>query len=401
MPLPYMAVDVDESDCRVYTGPEEYPCVRRYRHRRLVAFLLLNGFRNTFTSLIQETDVFMSVMHLQLLVEQGLWGDALGYLLRFLQPTTCRQSQEALLLLHFVHMHQNLANIDAGNKDDSAVRQFTERYKHYASHASTVCHGAVRIHSIVLSILHSEELRASLDWKLVRCKAAVIVDELAYKVPELKHLVLMPAGRLIPQYVLPLGFGLASFRPRRRVKKQQWRSASALAKHYREYKLRMPSSSHQELHHGLSSKARSRLADLLDESLKAGRRAELRQRHPLQVTAMESPPFNQATFGILTRPATTSGISSAMNAGTAALQTSSAKTSGIASVTNADTDYLTREGSYTESACQGSVSREDQRRARIAFVKKFLNTKRQASREPLVDVKVEAGWPAGAGTSTD
>lgn len=261
-----------------------------------------------------------------------------------------------------------------------------------------------------------------MDWKLVRCKAAVIVDELAYKVPELKHLVLMPAGRLIPQYVLPLGFGLASFRPRRRVKKQQWRSASALAKHYREYKLRMPSSSHQELHHGLSSKARSRLADLLDESLKAGRRPELRQRHPLQVTAMESPPFNQATFGILTRPATTSGISSAMNAGTAALQTSSAKTSGIASVTNAgpaalqtspvkapgivsvtnaDTNYLTREGSYTESACQGSVSREDQRRARIAFVKKFLNTKRQASTEPLVDVKVEAGWPAGAGTSTD
>jgi hypothetical protein len=31
-----------------YIGPVDYGCVRRFRHRRLVTFLWLNGFSETF-----------------------------------------------------------------------------------------------------------------------------------------------------------------------------------------------------------------------------------------------------------------------------------------------------------------------------------------------------------------
>lgn len=110
--------------------------------------------------LINDTGAIFSLLHLRELVEKGLWDDALRYIIpRFLAPTTDRQSDEALVLLHFIHMHKNLANIVAGNMADSAVRYLADRYNHYANHDSNACSGAIRIHSIVLSMLHSDQLR--------------------------------------------------------------------------------------------------------------------------------------------------------------------------------------------------------------------------------------------------
>jgi hypothetical protein len=51
-------------------------------------------------------------------------------------------------------------------------------------------------------------IRASLDWERVRRMASEIVDELAYRTPELKHMVLKPGGPLKPHNVLPIGFRL-------------------------------------------------------------------------------------------------------------------------------------------------------------------------------------------------
>lgn len=387
MAPPTMALH--DSDTGEYSGPGEYPCVRRVRYRRLGTFLWLSGFRNTFTSLINETGAIFSVLHLRELVEEGLWDEALRYLSRFLPPTTHRLSDEAQVILHFLYMHKNLANIVAGNMGDNAVRHLTDRYKHYANHDSTVCYGVM---------LHADHVRA-LDWEQVRFKVADIVDKLAYKIPELKDQALMPAGPMMPQNVLPLGFG---FRPRRRAKKQVWQPATALAEVYLEKKMRM-SSDHQELRHGLPSKTRSWLADLMDESLKAGERPEHRQGRPLQLIRMEGPPFYKATFGTLPRPAGKSGISSVTDAGSASSQKSPAKTSEIASVKNAGRNkHLTQEGCYTESACDGSRPRKNPR-TEVIVLKKFLDTKKQwtalaireGSMASLVDVKVEAGWPAG------
>jgi hypothetical protein len=49
--------------------------------------------------------------------------------------------------------------------------------------------------------------RTSIDWECVRYKAAEIIVDLVYRTPELKDLIFMPAGRIKPYTVLPIGFG--------------------------------------------------------------------------------------------------------------------------------------------------------------------------------------------------
>jgi hypothetical protein len=48
-------------------------------------------------------------------------------------------------------------------------------------------------------------LRFSIDWERVRLKAAEIVDDLAYRTPELKDLVHITVGLMRPHNVVPIG----------------------------------------------------------------------------------------------------------------------------------------------------------------------------------------------------
>ncbi|EMS51301.1 hypothetical protein TRIUR3_22078 [Triticum urartu] len=220
--IPDWVGDLGES-----VGPVDYGCVRRCRHRRLATYLWLHGFRDALRGLLNETDAYMSVIHLSRLVRQGLWDDAIAYVSRFLRPVSHPQSDEAQVLLHFLKHHAPFASMVAGVPDRN-LTYFNRKYNtRYLKHDHSVSHDALRIRSIVLSILHLEQVRSSLDWERVRWKASQIVKHLAYKAPELKGLVILPGGSTMPHDVLPIGF---RYRRRRHVKEQDLPRPKTLAK---------------------------------------------------------------------------------------------------------------------------------------------------------------------------
>uniref|UniRef100_A0ACD5WEA7 Uncharacterized protein n=1 Tax=Avena sativa TaxID=4498 RepID=A0ACD5WEA7_AVESA len=222
-------------------GPVDYGCVRRYRHRRLVTYLWLHGFRETLRGLLKETDALMSVAHLSQLVQHGL--------------------------------------------------------------------------------------------------ASLIVHDLAYKAPELKDLVLYPAGSMMPYDVLPIGF---RSRRRRYVKEQDLPGPKTLTKIFLRTKKRIPSSTRShELNSGLTDKTRKWLVDILDESLQAGSRMELQSSGKEGVPGATVPHTMSNTLIDLTKNSV-SGTYSLPNAGApvAAISqkvnlTSHAENSGISAVINA------------------------------------------------------------------
>nr|TKW01368.1 hypothetical protein SEVIR_8G175200v2 [Setaria viridis] len=110
----------------------EYPCVRRLRHRRHLTYLSLQGFEAAHRS----------------------GKDAVEYLLRFLPPGL--DSLEAQVLRRFLvaHMAMALANILAGTKDGVML---AANYSLYRDHGSSVCHGIIRLRSIMLTTLHAKQ----------------------------------------------------------------------------------------------------------------------------------------------------------------------------------------------------------------------------------------------------
>ncbi|XP_048532696.1 uncharacterized protein LOC125511387 [Triticum urartu] len=261
--IPDWVGDLGES-----VGPVDYGCVRRCRHRRLATYLWLHGFRDALRGLLNETDAYMSVIHLSRLVQQGLWDDAVAYVSRFLRPVTHPQSDEAQVLLHFLMHHAAFASMVAGVPDRN-LKYFNHKYNtRYLKHDNSVSFDCLRIRSIVLSILHSEQVRSSLDWERVRCKASQIVQHLAYKAPELRNVVLLPGGPMMPHDVLPIGF---RYRRRRHVKEQDLPGPKTLAKIYLRTKKGLRSSTcSRKLNSGLTEKTRKWFVDLIDESLQAG-----------------------------------------------------------------------------------------------------------------------------------
>ncbi|TVU39708.1 hypothetical protein EJB05_13144 [Eragrostis curvula] len=287
-----------------------YPCVRRLRQRRLLDFLRVEGFEAAFGSMAGETDACFSVSHLQRLVERGEWKDAVVYLSRFLPPDQLdRLGLEAQVIRRFLVAHLALANIIAGTKEGEVL---AAKYSVYRNHGSSVIHRIIRLRSIMLTALHAkQQLRTSMDWERVRRKASEIVNHLAYRTPELKGMLLMPSGQL--NNVLPISFSPC----RRRHWKKQSRKLriSTLAKNYLR-KRRLPSHS-QESHDEVLSKALNWVADIVDESLKAGKRPELHQEHPLQPSVMKgvtAAPISQPIFATLAGPAVNLGTLPTLNA---------------------------------------------------------------------------------------
>ncbi|CAL4992312.1 unnamed protein product [Urochloa decumbens] len=239
---------------------EEYPCVRRTRHRRLLAFLWRQGFEAAFGSVAGETGAFFSVPRLRQLVERGQWADAIRYLLRFLPRDS--PSAEARALHLFLDTLNHLANVVAGNKDGDAL---AAHYSTWLRHENTMSSGAVRLQCILLNIFHAkQQLRVYWNWERVRRKASEIVDDLVYRTPELKDLVLMPGGPMKAYDVLPIGFGL---RRRYCFKKQVRRPrASSLAKHFLLKRSSQASSNHFQGSHDVLNKTLNWTADAIGKT---------------------------------------------------------------------------------------------------------------------------------------
>ncbi|KAM0881287.1 hypothetical protein ACQ4PT_033032 [Festuca glaucescens] len=395
--------------------PVDYGCVRRLRHRRLVTYLWLNGFSDTFRGLLNETNSFMSTIHLSRLVEQGLWGDAISYISRFLGPPIDPQSDEAKVLHYFLRHHKAFHSMVTGEHDQD-VKRLYQTYKQYPKHDDSVSRDALRVRSITTTLLYSEQIRASLDWERVRLKASDIVEDLANKVPELTNLVVLPGGSMFPHDVLPIGFG---FRRRRHLKQYSRPRPKNLAKLYLERKKMISSSpEHHRLNRGLTDKTRKWLADIIDESLQAGYPLELKSSGKkgegtagAPVTGVQQTvnmtrsgkssgissmanadapvaPDSHTMFGTLTNPATaevTAGAPVARVQQTVNL-TNSGKNSGISSVANAGTSKnLGQESGYTESSYQVSHLRKNPR-SEMATEEVYSDAKRQRTTKPFGEV---------------
>ncbi|OQU83739.1 hypothetical protein SORBI_3005G166432 [Sorghum bicolor] len=294
-------------------GGAEYPCVRRYRHRRLLTFLWLQGFQATHGSMVvSESDAMMWVPHLTHLVLHDQWQDATRYLSRFLPPadTCCRRptSVEAMVLTGVCNAFRKLANIVVAGEEDHLS-------KHYLDHRRTIYDGQIRLRSIRLNV---QQARASIDWERVKKKAAEVLEELAFATPELKDLILMPGGPMKPHNVLPIGFGFRRrCRPRKQTRKPK--SAAGVAKSYLVRWRRLPASSDpsQETYDQKLTLINTlhRIADIiLDECLKAGKL----QVRPLQTTEKEgaiTAPLSQTMFGSLAGPVINPVVTSVEDAG--------------------------------------------------------------------------------------
>ncbi|CAL5025442.1 unnamed protein product [Urochloa decumbens] len=209
----------------------EYPCVSRFRDRRLLAYLRARRFDDAFESVALETRVFFRVDHLQSLGRSGRWLDAIKYIARF-APANHTLGQEGQLFVNFVYMQNVLRSIVAGEEYGAFI---AAEYKRYLERNPNLRPGNVKLVRILLSVLNSHKL---------------------------SDLLRMPNCSTRLRNMLPIGFSSCL---RRRVKGVHRLQASDLARFYREKQKRLPSKEDclETVSFGLSFQATARLADLL------------------------------------------------------------------------------------------------------------------------------------------
>ncbi|CAL5030030.1 unnamed protein product [Urochloa decumbens] len=292
----------------------EYPCVSRFRARRLLAYLRARRFDDAFESVALETRAFFRVDHLQGLARSGRWLDAIKYIARF-APANHTLGQEGQLFVNFVYMQNVLRSIVAGEEYGAFI---AAEYKRYLERNPNLPPGNVKLVRILLSVLNSHKLRASVNWDLVRHKAADMLEDLIAQVSEFSDLLRMPNCSTRPRNMLPIGFSSGL---RRRVKGVHRLQASDLARFYREKQKRLPSKDHclETVSFGLSFQATARLADLLAESVEAGMCQVPRDQCPRAYYCSEGVPggpITQTHLSTMISPAENSVISCEAIAGT-------------------------------------------------------------------------------------
>ncbi|KAF7085694.1 hypothetical protein CFC21_089094 [Triticum aestivum] len=297
---------VGEAD-RMLSSPPEHPRVTRLRHRRLIAFLWDQGFRDSYNELTNKTRAHMSLWHLGGLVQRGQWLDAVEYLDRYLPPPTSPMSFRAQVLRQFLLMHYRFANAVDGIVDKSVPRNYLQ-----LDNGRDISHADLRLRSISLSIILAvDEVRANMDWETVRRKASLAVSRLAGSTPELRGCIALPATSNKLHHVLPIASGLWS--RRRYVKKKQKGRPEAIARALKRFlafcsqQLMVPSI-------GSLEEAKELLADLLDETVRPGVQLNTYGFScSLKLGRNEGAQFGQPMFGTSTEVKTSGTLA---NAGT-------------------------------------------------------------------------------------
>ncbi|KAJ1276487.1 hypothetical protein BS78_05G218200 [Paspalum vaginatum] len=223
----------------------EYPCMRRFRYRRLFTFLFRQGFKATTHVLLDESHLFLSATRLTELVERDQWQDSIRYLSRFLPLHDANKrlmSVPGQVLHMFLKEHQVLASIVATRGKSCPFLHQAEDY--LEDDSKTIFDGGARLRSIRSNILCSQQVRDSIDWKSVSYEAAGVVMDLVFRIPELADWVLTPGGPMDPQDVLPIDASHFGLRPRCHAKKQALRpKAPDLVEHYLKTLRSLPASS--------------------------------------------------------------------------------------------------------------------------------------------------------------
>nr|CAB3485689.1 unnamed protein product [Digitaria exilis] len=158
----------------------DYPCTARLRFRRLLGYLRENTCGEIY-----------SVYDLVEQVKEGKLREASNYV-RIYAPFE-QSSDEAELLVSFLNDLMAISSFAEGDIMVAGIvcDWFKNLYKHpllskYPCFASLVAD---------VLFLRPHHVRNSLDWQLVRNKAAELVEEMAYKAPELRDATHYPRGQ--------------------------------------------------------------------------------------------------------------------------------------------------------------------------------------------------------------
>ncbi|XP_044404129.1 uncharacterized protein [Triticum aestivum] len=357
----------------------ENPCLSRFRHRRLLAFLSRQRYDVAFNGLMLQASEPFCLERLQGLVRKGLWEDAIDYLDGFL-PAGPR-SLHAHAFRNFLLMHHYLASIAAG--DESAMDKL--RAHHWMQHVvdawkTKANHTFPRV--MAQALLSSEQLRASMDWDGVRREAAYILSRLASRTPELNRPLTLPTCYTKPHQVLPIDVASGLCR-RRRVKEQRPHLQPAavaraiLFRGSQRYTRSLANSSFEFIEN-----AKEWFATIMDESLRAGSGA------PVAPVSLISPAKSSGTSSLtnaVLAGAPVSSVCQTLN------MTRDAENYGISSVTSPGPEKS------QEGACGGFNPRKNPR-AELATIDEYLDSKRQrttgtfgeASMVPVNEVWAEA-----------
>ncbi|KAF7010594.1 hypothetical protein CFC21_024993 [Triticum aestivum] len=343
----------------------QYSCVKRLRERRLLSFLLDQGFHGAFRELTRETAALFDMDHMRWLVRRGRWYDALFYLNIFLPPLKSeRRSLRARIFHNFLLMHGRFADVVAGNKDPYLDKQ-------YANGRSNSTDAERRFRSMNYSILAPDagQLRAAIDWDRVRSHAEFVVRRMALATPELRRPMVLPSRCMMPHDVLPIGTGL--FR-KRRVKKQGPQppktEAILTALKHQQYCRQLRDSSV-----GSKDEELELLVNFLDETLQAGLPRGCTLSYDLQPSGKEvelaadssHAPSVQTMLGTSTDKVKVHATSLVRISGAPICQIISralkvhAKNPGILSPTNAGTKRLIQAGCHARNQMGGLRTVED------------------------------------------
>ncbi|KAK3154015.1 hypothetical protein QOZ80_2BG0184740 [Eleusine coracana subsp. coracana] len=169
----------------------EYPCTRRLRLRRLLAYLRGYSHWGAYDAVNRATREIFHVSHLVNHVKAGQWGEALKYVLGFVNLYTLGHQADSLL--KFINDFKAICSLaDGGTLGASYLRSwFLQIYNNHPAVLSKYPYFATLVADFLFN--RPEHARAFLDWQLVRNKAAAIVKEMASKTPELKDNISLAA----------------------------------------------------------------------------------------------------------------------------------------------------------------------------------------------------------------
>ncbi|WVZ60709.1 hypothetical protein U9M48_010695 [Paspalum notatum var. saurae] len=266
----------------------DYPCTERLRLRRLVACFSDYRFIDIYRLVRNKMGVIFHAWDLAKQVKDGLLRDAY-YCVRSFAPHH-DSSDEATLLANFLLQLMGIYGYFAGGNGNNPCA------------ASVVCDWFIELYekpvlakypclaTVVDDVLflRPHRVKASVDWSLFLNKAASMVEEMSYKIPELRARMEYPRGQNHLYNVVAVRSSslAASFRQRRSAKNSHHKQATDIARLFLQLKKRLPSSDLMEGSGSFSDltleQLDAQIALLLEEALQAGWHPVMKpgHRHP-------------------------------------------------------------------------------------------------------------------------
>uniref|UniRef100_A0A0D3H6U8 Uncharacterized protein n=1 Tax=Oryza barthii TaxID=65489 RepID=A0A0D3H6U8_9ORYZ len=180
--------------------------LRRFRRRRLLAFLRREHLYATLDALGGETRLFLNARTLQTMLADCRWEEARRYVGRFLPRRQI--GVEARAVLRLIAYLSAVDDVAQGRRPGSefAGDHLKREFEADATSSNTmVCADFVR--KISRKRSSSPGRWDSVEWQFLRIQAALIVKELVINTPEFSHLLQLPRYPVNLECMMPVWFG--------------------------------------------------------------------------------------------------------------------------------------------------------------------------------------------------